>query len=62
MNVGNLKRFIKDLPDDMPVASLDHQGSYDDALVYIDGTGEEDEMGMEWLVVSVTDRREWEEE
>lgn len=60
MDIKNLKRIIEHLPDDMTVASIDHQGSYDDAVVYIDGSGESgyDEEPMQWLVVAVADRRE----
>lgn len=53
MNIKELKEFIKDLPDNMPVASFNSRGSYDDAVAYIDGAGEEDEIEMQWLVVGV---------
>ncbi len=55
MKVKDLKKIIEKLPDDMPVVSLNHQGSYENAVAYIDGTGEEDEFPMEWLVVAVRD-------
>jgi hypothetical protein len=57
MKVKDLKKIIEKLPDNMPVVSLDNQGSYENAVAYIDGTGEgeEDEFHMEWLVVAVRD-------
>ena len=57
MKVKDLKKIIEKLSDDMPVASLNHQGSYENAVAYIDGTGEEDEFPMEWLVVAVRDEK-----
>ncbi len=53
MIVKDLKRIIENLPDDMPVVSLDYQGSYENVVAYIDGTGEDDDFPMEWLVVAV---------
>ena len=53
MNIKELKEFIKDLPDNMPVASFNSKGAYKDAVVYVDGTGEEDEFPIRWLVVAV---------
>lgn len=53
MNIKDLKEFIKDLPDNMPVASFNYRGSYDGAVAYVDGTGEEDEFPIRWLVVAV---------
>ena len=55
MKVKDLKTIIEKLPDDMLVASFDSQGSYKDAIAYVDGTGSEDEFPMEWLVIGVVE-------
>ncbi|WP_035052839.1 hypothetical protein [Carnobacterium pleistocenium] len=58
MKVKDLKKIIEKLPEEMDIASLDRQGSYESAIAYVDGNGDEDEYPMEWLVIAVRDELE----
>lgn len=58
MKVKDLKKILEKLPGEMEIASLGRQGSYENAIAYVDGTGDEDEFPMEWLVITTEDVKE----
>lgn len=51
MKVKELKAIIENLPDDMAVTTINKNDVIVNATAYVDGPGEEDESGVEWLVI-----------
>lgn len=51
MRIRELKKIIEKLPDNMVVTTFDQNGTIVNAIAYVDGPGDEDESGLEWLVI-----------